>query len=434
MKATAQLVLDELRENMNNTDLLEAVSSLPPDAIIRLSINSTDPYMLLRCRKGYAPVSTTTCAYSLGEEVPIQASCLGGGTYDPDMGHCFTVSEVEPISACPIGYRIARTPLDSHYGPCRPVERLPAVPSCDLPYVLDPAMSRCLYNTTHPGYIGCPPGAKPLNNTTCAVATQVYRIPQCPRGYTGRLLKDGSGECKKTIKFRGDYLAAPRCKAGAKELIEYDLYDDDNHPLVTCVATEVIKTFAPCPPETVPYDDYIKHGNDPPILFDRLLGHPAKTCVQVVEGLVRPSCYDMIKQVPFILLARGETEPLDYTLMVPHSLVEEVIKPDWANFSRRTGETGNTYYTKGDFELSIHCLSFHYAQPVLRCPEGTVQNALNLQECKRKAFVDFVLTCPPGYALNEIGLVFGLYNAPNPKCIGKLRAATQFYCPKVSQP
>ncbi|EPT25246.1 hypothetical protein TGPRC2_251820 [Toxoplasma gondii TgCatPRC2] len=245
------------------------------------------------------------------------------------------------------------------------------------------------------------------------------------------LQKDGTGECRKKLKFRGDYLATPRCKGGAKESINYDLYDEENHPLVTCIATEVIKIFASCPPGTIPYEDYLKAGNDPPVIFDSALGHPAKTCVAIDEGLIRPSCHDMIRQVPFILLGRGEAEPFNYSLMMPNSLVEEVVRPDWTKFSRQTGETGNLYYAREDLEVSIQCLSFHYAQPVMRCPDGTVQNALNLEECKRKAFVDFVLICPPGYTLNEAGLVFGLYNAPKPKCIGKLRAATQYYCPEV---
>lgn len=61
----------------------------------------------------------------------------------------------------------------------------------------------------------------------------------------------------------------------------------------------------------------------------------------------------------------------------------------------RAGETGKEYYTREDLEISIHCLEFHYAQPVMRCPDGSVQWELNLQECKMKGFVDFVLTCPP---------------------------------------
>ncbi|CBZ56263.1 conserved hypothetical protein [Neospora caninum Liverpool] len=431
LQETAQSVLQVLRQTGNDTDIYNAVSTLPPDIIIKLVMNSTDAYSLVRCRKGYQAVSTSLCASPLGEEVPIQGSCVGAGSYDTDMGRCFTVSEIEPISTCPIGYRIARTPLDYRYGPCRPIERLPALPSCDPPYVLDPPMAKCLYNSTHPGYIGCPPGAKTLNETTCAVSTQVVRIPQCPPGYKSTLLKDGSGECSKTLKFRGEYLATPRCKGGAKELVNYDLYDEENHPLVTCIATEVIKTFAACPPETIPYEDYLEAGNDPPVIFDSSLGHPARTCVRTEEGIIRPSCHDMLGQVPFILLGRGETEPFDYSLMMPNSLVEEVIRPDWTKLSRRIGGNGNVYYERENLEISIHCLSFHYAQPVLRCPEGTVQNGLKLEECKRKAFVDFVLMCPPGYTLNEAGLVFGPYNAPKPKCIGKLRAATQYYCPEV---
>ncbi|PHJ21900.1 transmembrane protein, partial [Cystoisospora suis] len=431
LRERADEVLRDIRRGSNNTELADAIATLPVDMIVKFGTVTADPYVIVRCRKGFEAVSTTLCAAPLGEEIPILGSCLGAATFDRDTGHCFTVSEVEPISACPIGYRIARTPLDYQYGPCRPIERIPAIPSCDSPFVLDPAVGRCLYNSTHPGYLGCPPGARSLNETACAVAKQVLKTPECPPGNEKILLRDGTAECRKTVKSRGDYLARPRCRGGAQEKLNYDLYDENNHPVVTCISTQVTKGIASCPPKTVPYREYIKKGNDPPVIYDNTLGSPDRTCVEVVEGLIRPSCHEMSKQVPFVLLNRGEREPFDYRLMLPLAVVEQVIQPDWSKYEKHTGESGKEYYTREDLEISIHCLEFHYAQPVMRCPNGTMQWDLNLQECKRKGFVDFVLTCPPGYVLNELGLVFSPYNMPKPKCIAKLRASTQYYCPEV---
>lgn len=113
------------------------------------------------------------------------------------------VAQVEPISSCPMGYKIARTPVDYQYGPCRPLQRIPPKPTCDSPFVLDPAVGRCLYNSTHPGYLGCPPGARNLNETACAVAKQVLRTPECPPGNEAILLVSRaiSSGCHTTGRF-----------------------------------------------------------------------------------------------------------------------------------------------------------------------------------------------------------------------------------------
>ncbi|EPR63295.1 putative transmembrane protein [Toxoplasma gondii GAB2-2007-GAL-DOM2] len=90
----ADYVLEELRQRGNSTTFYDAVSTLPPDIIVAMGMDSSDAYSVVRCLKGYQAVSTSVCASPLGEEIPIQGSCVGAGAYDTEMSRCFTVSEV----------------------------------------------------------------------------------------------------------------------------------------------------------------------------------------------------------------------------------------------------------------------------------------------------------------------------------------------------
>lgn len=101
LRERAEEVLRHIREGTNRTDFADAIATLPVDMIVKFGTVTADPYVIVRCRNGFEPVSTSLCAAPLGEEIPILGSCLGAATFDRETGSCFTVSEV--VESKPLG-------------------------------------------------------------------------------------------------------------------------------------------------------------------------------------------------------------------------------------------------------------------------------------------------------------------------------------------
>eukprot|EP00921_Rhytidocystis_pertsovi_P024659 GHVQ01039688.1.p1 GENE.GHVQ01039688.1~~GHVQ01039688.1.p1 ORF type:complete len:981 (+),score=165.28 GHVQ01039688.1:172-3114(+) len=96
------------------------------------------------------------------------------------------------------------------------------------------------------------------------------------------------------------------------------------------------------------------------------------------------------------------------------------------------GISGDVFYrSPGGQDIVVSCLLFKSAKPTLKCPKGLEQSRRNPSLCRQRGYTNFRLSCPSGYVLNEAKLLYEAdhYDWPRPMCIGKLQAATEYYCP-----